>query len=261
MRIISKFFDYYDKALAHGIDPKLVYVRETKQVDVGSISYKESNKHNLRTNSEVFRLADTIGNAFNFVCQEVCLVVCFCGRMYPVYNFNFGHSESLKGYKHYYSIESLRADVFSKAFEDKLFEDFGYDGTAYTLSDLRKVLNNEKNHLYWGDSVKIEEFDSYIGKEIGDDIFRHFDVPILAIPAKGRSRDIKVTLNPRLNEIDFIKVVDPVTAFQEISMYLGSNLAKQKDPDVKLSDEVKAEIHGFDKWSFRRPKDTRKRKR
>jgi hypothetical protein len=34
-------------------------------------------------------------------------------------------------------------------------------------------------------------------------------------------------------------------------MYLGNNLAKQVDPSVNFSDELKINAAGFDKFSFR----------
>jgi len=54
-----------------------------------------------------------------------------------------------------------------------------------------------------------------------------------------------------LSEIKFVKALDPFTAFQELSMWLG-NLAGPERPMVKITDEkTLVKKHGMDKWSFK----------
>ncbi len=255
MKIISNFYDYYDKTIAYGIDPNLKYIREKKRIIVEPVSYKEPTKENIRKTSIVFDVSNTIARAFHGVAS--CDIICFCGKMYPVYSVSFGYEINVKNFRHYYSIESLKLDVFSKEFEKKLYDQFGYDGISYTLDELKNIISNMKRHNYSTDSAKATELDQYIGKEIGDDLFRYFDAPIIMIPASSNYDNMSITVNPILKDRAFIKVVNPYLAFQEISMYIGSNLAKQKDPEVKFSDELKAEIHGFDKMSFRKEKKRR----
>lgn len=60
-----------------------------------------------------------------------------------------------------------------------------------------------------------------------------------------------MTYNATLSTVEFIRVIDPYTAFQEIQMFLG-NMAQPEKPIPKISDEVMAEIKGFDKFSFRK---------
>lgn len=95
-----------------------------------------------------------------------------------------------------------------------------------------------------------ENFDINLGKTLPDDCFREYNSPILNITYYDGGFAIHV--NPRLKEYNFISQYDPVSAFQEISMYIGNNLVIQKDPNPKLSDDIKRDIHGFDKWSFRK---------
>lgn len=54
-----------------------------------------------------------------------------------------------------------------------------------------------------------------------------------------------------LKAIGFAKVIDPWQAYQQIDMWLGSQLAKDEDNMVKLSDKELIAKHGFDKVSFR----------
>lgn len=59
-----------------------------------------------------------------------------------------------------------------------------------------------------------------------------------------------------LKEYDFPRVMDPFTLFQELSMFVGGVLPRNPNPMVEIVDQkVKAEKHGFDKWSFRKHKD------
>ncbi len=61
-----------------------------------------------------------------------------------------------------------------------------------------------------------------------------------------------ITTNPRLSEFGFARMVDPMTAFQRLSMFIGNNLTTHEDPDIVMTDELKVHANGFDKWSFRK---------
>lgn len=63
MRIITKFKDYYDSAVAFGLDPNVVYVRETKEV--GDIRHKQYIFH---VGMDYWYCYGTVG---------------FCGKFYP----------------------------------------------------------------------------------------------------------------------------------------------------------------------------------
>lgn len=248
MRIVSKFYDYYDKALAYGIDTDILYVRETKEIILPPILYWEPQKSQERQKFELFKLAQDLPRAN--VGDRIAYIVAFCGKIYPVYAFNFGWGLDKSDYKFYYSIDSIRRDFNNKEFITAANEKYSKENVDDALEEISLLLSNKTG--YYHQNIKVDNVDNLIGKEIGDDVFRYYDSPIILVRAKHSSADMPITINPRLNEIDFIKAVDPVTAFQEISMYLGSNLAKQKDPEVNHSDELKAEIHGFNKWSFRK---------
>jgi hypothetical protein len=56
-----------------------------------------------------------------------------------------------------------------------------------------------------------------------------------------------------LKRLHFYTAIDPYTAFQELSMYVGGVLPRNPNPMVEITDEkVKVAKHGFDKWSFRK---------
>lgn len=85
--------------------------------------------------------------------------------------------------------------------------------------------------------------------------------PILAlqVPESGRrsfyDRELAfaVIRNPRLQDVEFQAVIDPFTAFQEISMYLSGVIGSKGNPMVQLSDDEIRDKHGFDPvYGFRK---------
>jgi hypothetical protein len=58
-------------------------------------------------------------------------------------------------------------------------------------------------------------------------------------------------INPNLKSIEFFKIKDAFSTFQEISMFLGNSLIVQ-NKQSEISDKDKIGKHGYDKWSFRK---------
>lgn len=74
----------------------------------------------------------------------------------------------------------------------------------------------------------------------------------------GRARKEQAWLcnSDSLKDYDFIKVLDPVQAFQRISMWVGGVLPKPGAQMVQITDDkVKLAKHGMDHTSFRKPKE------
>ncbi|CAB4196666.1 hypothetical protein UFOVP1290_186 [uncultured Caudovirales phage] len=225
MRIISSFFDYYDKGLAFGIDPNLVYVRETKILKAG---YGEPGANN----SLVGMLRSIALSEKNHRLSHA--VIGFCGKAYPMFRVSFGNKKT----KNYYSFDSIQNDLDNGIFVDKY---------PYTSYELHNVMQKTVDRQY----AKYDRLQ--LGcKDITDKIFREYKAPVLLADYEGYSP--RFTINPRLNEYNFITQVDPIAAFQELAMFVGNNLVDQKDPNPKLSDDIKRDIHGFDKFSFRKGK-------
>lgn len=62
-------------------------------------------------------------------------------------------------------------------------------------------------------------------------------------------------INTHLDKIDFVKIFDPYSAFQEIEMYVSVVLGIDSQKTIEVSDKSKIESHGFDyKYSFRKDK-------
>ena len=77
MRIISKFRDYYDAGIAYGIDPKLIYVREEKEIE---FTHDDRNLPQCKVLNELVNIAYCMPNY-----EGNKGVIGFCGKAYPYY--------------------------------------------------------------------------------------------------------------------------------------------------------------------------------
>ena len=55
-----------------------------------------------------------------------------------------------------------------------------------------------------------------------------------------------------------LRVFDMHEAFQKLEIYLTNILVKPDEINIHISDELKAQAHGYNKFSFRKDKDVNK---
>lgn len=97
--------------------------------------------------------------------------------------------------------------------------------------------------------------DQVAGREYTD-LFVDAGVPVWAMT------DNAIMLNPCLRTLQFEKVKDPWTAFQEIMQFISGVLGQPARETVDITDRDMARQKGFDDWSFRRmPGDKKRRKK
>jgi hypothetical protein len=211
--------DYYDRARGYGIDPALHYIRTSSCVYHAELKAKlpAAALEGLGLNS-TSRLGES----------QFRGLVGFCGRWYPCIEVLIGEQSDLA-----YSFESLR--TLSPSYRQELAaaqkrkQRFGRRWRR--RDDKKDFLNRQPSHH--------------------DAVFLELGAPVLL--AFVKSGKLRIETNPNLKDLQFYKVVEPFTAFQEISMYLGNQLARQQDPE-NVPDKYRIEQHGFDpKWSFRKP--------
>jgi len=128
----------------------------------------------------------------------------------------------------------------------------GEGGFTY---DLKKIKKLESNKLSYRETTDVATWE---GSGLADLHIQH-KAPVLLV-----TRDHKHTylhLNPPLKYLDFFKVVDTYSVFQEIERFLGNQGVDAPDM-VELSDRSKLIKHGFDlKESFRKAKESKKTRR
>jgi hypothetical protein len=61
-----------------------------------------------------------------------------------------------------------------------------------------------------------------------------------------------IETNVNLKDLQFQRMVDPYTAFQEISMFIGGVLGSPEKEVTELTEKDRIQQHGFNKWSFRK---------
>lgn len=244
MKIVSKFKDYYDIGLAYGIDPLCVYVRETERVPwqgkvpdkrwgrTGDIKSNPTWFERLLTNEDIQSFISNSPRGLDFA------LVLFCGKAYVCAPFDADRRYGQPA-KHYYDAESLIGAIKdSRNFYDKQLLDDGRFSMFGT--------NEDRMRLSFGLPEKLT-------KDFIDSVLVNLGQPILVMYVTGYTSEPYCVVNPELKSMGFASVVDPYTAFQEVSMYLTNFIGIKPNPTVTVSDSVKVAKHGFDSKSFRHP--------
>ncbi len=235
--IKSNFKDYYDSCVGFGIDKGVVFSRKQEKIRIIDCRKGRSDLENA-----VHSIEASVSALFD---QQVALpkgyyeriVVGFCGKLYTGL------------VSHYYMGEQVfrrDASLMNKVLQTKnhwVLEDFTPEQLTTNKGDGEYYLGHEKNRAHniadWfkrmGDGLAVENAKLF------------FDHGITSFSIHNR----EVVLNPSLKDIGFSRVVDGVTAFQEVSMHvasLHSSAIKQPEP---ISDKLKALSKGFNDHSFR----------
>jgi hypothetical protein len=222
MRIVSSFHDYYDRALAHGHDDRLVFVRESRRLGTKDSGFNAfTSLVDLLPGGTQRRAADTS------VTMEPYHVVVGT-HAYPGIAMNVQQKGSAATTRMAYAAEdftqyltalSLRAD-------DKAAGSF--DRIGHLVAFL------ERAPLELPAGVTVEK-----------------RIALMLV------RNSSIVLNPSLKSLEFFRRMGAQEVFQELEMYLGGVLAPENRPMVAIEDKYRIAQHGFDRNSFRRPPQKR----
>lgn len=218
MRIISDFHDYYDVGMQNGIDPKLPYRRFTREEDV-QVTVR---------GRRAWRSSD------GYARDYIVLFFGFAGVVYPAIVHSKSHDEHLI----YYDLAEPDETYYNEQMEKRWI----YGRKPRREKERNKCLAEIKEDLsdIWGFRDRRE----LLG------LFEQFKTAIFV----HRIGSGRIVINDRLNQYGFQKVLPPMQAFQELEMYVGSYLTQPVIEEPPISDKIKAEIHGFDRYSFRKDK-------
>ena len=246
MKIISKFQDYYDIGIAYGVDEKLRFKRESHVV-----STKRTNgayiRHRYKRDGTSYRATFY----YNYIG--------FCGILYPFIHLHI--ERVMKKEKVFYY--EAKEDLYLYDIDDfkKTLQDYVVAGEQIKFSN-RWVGNSWKSSNILD---VMEEFYAEKHDEI-EKLFQvykeaYFVVEHTCVMYEGESFvEKKITLLPQLKQYKFAKAVQPMQAFQEISMYLGK-LNAVEDNTVTIEDKYLALGKGFDCYSFKKMPSKGKEKR
>jgi hypothetical protein len=251
MRVIDKRKDYYDTCQGFGVDPKLIYVREEREIEIPT-GWRSTRKEDAFLDmvrpllSKLFPAGDHLERG----------LVAFCGVAYPFYEL---------GDKIIYTREKLIKAA--RSYRDPVAGPWRKENLLIELGLKEQGRPRHRNKPPWRSYAhprltkkQWARFETEFDPHIPDKIFLHFGAPILLIKPEFAGKKTLV-INPLLRPWNFASVIDPYSAYQELAMYVGNNMVCQKDPNPPIPDKIKVESKGFDNWSFRTHKDDSKKPR
>lgn len=235
MRIISKHRDYYDSALAYGADMGLVYERRTRTLDVApdDLGAALDLRRAPRRLGHLARTADGLRETGAF---DPALLL-FCGRAYPLMmHDHHGRPAEGRGSSVLWTPEEVGAAV----------EATGNPGRWETLSmeGVRAALSRAAVAAW---------FNAQAPADLASEAHARHGTPVILYRGMDGRSGWQAVLDPVLADLAFYRVKDAFAAFQDIAMYLGGVLRSPERPGAEIPDQVRAEKHGLDASSFRRP--------
>lgn len=260
MRIVSKFQDYYDSALAYGYDESVVYVRNTMEYEIEETRFSSKAKQEmppiikeihalfkqLRSKApegindwdwRYHRHQSRFVNGFSTKLHNYAFTtigVLFCGKYFP----GVRCERSAKGL-----MTVDKVDWFYKA-EDVL---------AFMLANGYDAEKEERSR--WSKDTVADSVRTFFNDAKQPDVnwlIEHKVTCVVFDPVNN-----KISINPKLKDYAFFKAVDHYTAFQELDMWISGTLAYPQNMMIELDDKYRVMAHGFDmKYGFRtRPKE------
>lgn len=240
MRIISKFHDYYDFISATGVDTTVIYLRKETE------SY-----YNIKERTgDLFMALESNQSFVDDVLRGIIalrgfrvekedqihpILLLFCGKLFL----------GIEQQGVFYWQKNVFLDTAVEKNKKKKMNRVDYERMLRYKRNIEEVF------------LLVESFNK--NSEFLISIHRTLKAPIVLIqPALGPQGErikfglLKITTNPMLREIGFVSVVDPFSAFQQISMFLTNILLTEPIKTDIISDEVKLIKRGFDKWSFKK---------
>ena len=268
MKIHSKFNDYYDTAMAYGVDDHVHWVRNVKEIRVGGPTCLPAQRM-LELNGN-HRKIDHIPN-HEFIDTDMFkerpggwsrrwrsghvisletpdhepVFVGFCGKIYCGIQFTWepqGFCAEKVVRTAYDTVDIVK---ILREF-DKVFKT---NNTKKFIEDKNVDMSSWNKLTSFNETALTNYFKKYDNAEFID-YFVDLKTPVFAVTnAEGCPM---ITVNPILLDYDFQKVMDSFTAYQEIEMFMGGVLAELDEINVPgIDDKHLAAGKGFDKWSFK----------
>jgi len=265
MRIIGGH-DYYDSGLAYGQDESLIFLRNSDRrvhdeiENIVGISTRQCNARFANKGekpggrySYFYRRAhdEVVNRKYRHTFYPVHVV--FCGKLYSGFHIN----RETKGWPYERkSFWTWNPDaVRSYAQENDIEIDEGKNSSRKTWihgimgrSQVETALLSLED---WMTPVKLD------GNALDYIISERITIAARKTWEPERSDKMNWEIDqPTLGEIEFAKAVDPYTAFQEISMWIGGVIPRNGPEVVEITDNrIKIEKHGFHHpTSFRKAK-------
>lgn len=234
MRILSPFKDYYDFVVTQP-DNKKVFVRNTLEVVFTEEEHKKSPERTFLSpipfDEFNGRGSRHRGNVDSFEGGFIS-VLAFCDKL----RYYLVHNNLI--YWHY---EDIPEEVINKIYPRSRWgkwDDENYEKWSWGRSPLKDILHFKK--LGW-------VLDRHTKEPIHTDLNKLFNTPLVYVKTPNY---MSITLNPKLTDIGFNKVLSPTETYQDIYNWIPYN-----EPETPSSptDMSRYEAKGFDKKTSFRP--------
>jgi len=259
MKIVSKHKDFYDYYAKNALisDQSFTWNRSIEKV-------KTNFAHPVIFTDTTYSFSSRFRNEASLAGFNIF----FCGRIIPVmYVENKTWDKSIRDY--FYDIDSLpdSVKVYKKSQPwvwKKIVDFFSVTNQTWNYKQANGLVLVKKDlidmHRFLKTPVFINTCLLNDGRYVddhgitSDELFQR-----IYVGSTIRNSSPVFTTNIILSKFDFIKKMDAFTCFQELERFLSNDLStyQDKSDQVKISDKLKAETHGFDKFSFRKDKSTR----
>lgn len=218
MRINSNFRDYYDCIQSYGQDQSVVWNRFAKVVEYDKNIFYQSDNRYFPNDTGVGILTSTV--------DYWRIYLGFCGKVYPVIR-TLEHTYTGNIITYHYDIEEFETFRKAKVAEQK-----------------KRYVWDRRNHRQWFEKIRATDF---------SEVFEKHYCPVFDFRYNEDIDKFQLTVNGDIGKFDFVKIKDPFTTYQDISMFYGGLAVPQK-PIPSIPDKVMVEVKGFDKYSFRKNK-------
>jgi hypothetical protein len=235
MRIISKFHDYYDRAMAAGQDMTVTYSRVVAQ-----IPFPEPVKNLIKAEHDSRQQHTAKGNF-----DIEFFMIAFCGKIY-------------RGIKVRHEIRIVGQQL------PTMTDSFFYEFERFQEYTTKFEINFSDRRNWWLKTSFMEIVRNYLSEQGTTEVEKYLiskNIIILSVARKednernpyySRFTTPACIENDHLGKFEFYKMIDAFTTYQEIDMYISGTLPQQNAMPINISDKDRAVQHGFDKWSFRK---------
>jgi len=257
MKIHSKYSDYYDSALAFGVDETVHWVRNVAELKMtlGNSGYYAGSKvpgmHPF-FDTDMFKTAPKHYGAWqsNKVDRKT-IFVGVCGKVWPAIQFSWTNKDYTHVYRTAYNVEQVKKILaeHDRKFKTKELKGFKSDRSGKKSYSGRAQFNE----------YDLNNFFNTFQAQDHIQLFVDLKVPLFVIdPAADDGNHGILYTNPEMKQYDFQKVLGSYLMYQEIEMFMSGVLGTGNPEMVEIEDKYKIAGHGYTKCSFRKAPTKRK---
>lgn len=230
----NKTTDYYDGVCRQHGDKNVRYIRDIKELFAEENIFNQTKlSKRWYVNNRFTVQSPVIREGFSNKRHSFThFLIGFCGKIYCGYTYTYAeeYNYEWKDCKVEYCFDLERIKTICSQIEHK------------------RTRETVESHIQHFSQV----FDYFKHNRQLEELFKIYNCPIFTITDTHMYQP-KITINDVLKNYGFYKVFDAYQTFQELYMYLA-NIAVPMKHIPTISDEMKAYTHGFNKFSFRKPK-------